>query len=450
MGIFDRINPFKTAKKELNIADRVRGRVGGSFLIMGKPDPIYKVFDNCGIDYEGRNPRSHVALSRTMYGVFPFAKRAINDMATMVGNPLIVSAEGREIGEAELNRVSALMGELPLLSEWDWLREHEMGLDNLAFRTSKTMLLDGMCFLEDRFDEGSLLDPLGVLLFDSMSFDYIQDNYGQPYRLRYLADQYPDLDSGTFHVLGYDYRNDYPWAAPLLSGGGFFTHILTAMLVAVKNISMRKGAPVEMNIISVQDDSKLSSPDTRERYVESMNALDKDLQEAMKAQMKGHPSSMVSKIPMDVDLLNRAFGSEALNEIDPELLKFMLVGFANLLEIPIEFLGIVLGSSGFSPERFNILYRIWGTKIDNIRNKLRPVLLKSTQSYLRGQGVSPVIIEGIDIEFENAEIRQDSELAEIEKTKAETHKIRMETAEALSQVDTQHAREYIEQFVTTE
>lgn len=449
MGIIDRIF---SRKKNLQTDSMLSGSgliMGGTFSAFGQKDKVLQMLENCGIsDYNDPNPRSQVRLSRTMYDIFPFAKRAINDMASMVGNVVLVPGDNTRISDEVAREITELLQDLPLLAEWDWINPHEKGANNAAFRLARTMLLDGMCFEEDRYEDGMLNKYQGALIFNSLNFDFVKEKPG-PYRLKYLNNQYPDLlplYAETFNYTGYDYKNAHPWASPLLSGGGFFTHLLTAMLIAVKNINIRKGAPIDVNVIGIKDDKALMSVETRDAYIKTLSELENEMTKAVKKQLDGIPTSMVSKYPMNIELLQKSFGTDALAEINPNLLSLVLVAFANLLEVPIEFLGIVVGSAGFSPERFNKLYNIWGTKIDNIREKLKPLLSRIIDNYLRSQGVAPAIIEGLVIKFENAEIRDEKELSEIDKTKAETNKIHMEVAQGLAAVDTIAARDYLDRY----
>lgn len=416
-----------------------------TYATSGETDKLLKILYNNGVDqYDEVNPRSKVKLSRTMDEVFPFVRRAINDMANMVGNVVLVSDTVKETALEDLNE---LLSELPILSESDWQNPHEKGIDNLIFRIVRTVLLDGMVFCQDRYNEGNLRDYQGVLLFESLHFDFEQTDANKPIKLRYLANQYPTddpLHELFFHKAGYDFVNNYPWANPLLAGGGFFSHILTAMLVAIRNINARKGAPVEVSLIGLKDDSRLQDTNTKTAYKGAMDDIHKMLKFAADKQLSGQPSNVVANLPMDITLLSKAFGTDALSEVDPELLKMVLVAFASLLDVPIEFLGIVIGSSGFSPERFKILYKIWGSKIDNLRTKFKPIIKLIIDNYLRSLGVNPSVIAALDIEFLNAEIRDEKEIAENNKTDAEADKIRTEVAANLSQVDTAWGVRYLE------
>lgn len=446
MAIWDNIF---SRKKNLETDPTITGGVGfgGMVVNFGEKDRVLEVLETNGItEYDNPNPRHQMRLSRTMYDIFPFAKRAINDISTMVGNVELVPKYNSTVSEETAKEMTALLENLPILSEWNWEKPHEKGADSLVFRMVRTMLMDGMVFEEDRYMDGNLQNYQGALIFNSQNFDFVKDKIG-PYRLKYKYNQFPaesPLYDITFNYTGYDYRNAYPWASPLLAGGGFFTHILTTMLIAIKNINGRKGSPIDVSIVSLKDDKMLMNRETSAAYSKTMNDLEENMQKAVQKQILGIPTSLITKTPMNVELLQKTFGADALKEVDHNVLSIVLIGFANLLEVPIEFLGLVFGSSGFSPERFTKLYNIWGTKIDNIRAKMESPMHRIIDNYLRSLKVNPAIIAGMDLRFKNAEIRDEQELATIDKTKAETHKLRTEVANELAMIDTNQARAYLE------
>lgn len=441
MALIDRI--FKARKeKQLQTTDFMF-RPNQGLVMKHDQDRIFEIFKNCGIDYAPEDARSIMKLSRSAYDIFPFVRRAIKDFASMVGNVEIVAKEGQTISETLLDQMNVAAKQLPILNEFDWERPHDRGVNSLVYRIIRTALRDGMAFAEDRYEEESL-EYLGALIFDSGHFEYVRESM-DPYRLKYRADQYPDLESGLFHQFGYEFSNERPWANPLLAGAGFYMHVLTSLLVAVRNINTRKGAPVELGLITPGDDSALQDKARKDSYTKAISELYEGMKKALKGQMNGKSTSIVAPVPMNVNLITKAFGVEGLNEVDHDILGLVLMGFANLLEIPYEFIGQVLGSSGFSPERFKILFKIWGTKVDNLRESAKPVIMDVTRNYFRSLGINPVAIENMDLVFNTPDVLDEMEMQEIRKMKADADSQFTNVANVLAQIDTNEARTYLEE-----
>ncbi len=439
-----RIWDFLSGNRKKQVNTDQAGPVGFRVWSSGiKTDPIFSIYDNCGINYQPKTQHETLSIARTAYETLPFVRRAVKDISAMVGNGRIVAAEGQTLPESALKELNDIAAGLPLLSEFDWIRPHETGLDSLIYRAVRTALKDGGFYGEDRFDEFG--NYLGHLIFDTGNFEFVYEGLG-PYRLRYKGIQYPDLETGFFHTWGYEFANEQPWPNPLIAGGSFFLHILTAVLVAVRNQSLRKAAPLEVLAVSVKNDVRLQDQNTRTSYTNAIDSLQESLKKGIESQQRGKGTSILSRVPMDIDLLSRTFGAEAANEIDPEILSLVLMGFANLLEIPFEFLGQVLGGTGFSKERFSLLFKIWGGKVDNIRTSIRPVVLDVLKNYLRFSGVSPVLIDRIDVEFVLPDVMDAKEQAEIGNIQAEANVKHTEVAAYLSQIDTEAAVNYLEKY----
>lgn len=408
----------------------------GALAIAGKQDKIFSVFEKCGLDYDKIDPYTQMRLSRLMYSIFPFTKKAINDIAGMVGNIQIVG----DIPEDKLTDLNQLALTLPILSEYDWEKPHEKGFNNLVKRIARTALRDGMAFIETREDNGQYI---GELIYNSENFSF--DRYdNNPYKLTYQQNQYPDLETGMFKYIGYDFTNEHPFASPLLSGGGFFTHILISILVAIKNTNMRKGAPVELGILAVKESDDLKGDKVaQDKFKAAVNDINTELQEAAKYQLDGTPYTIVGKMPVDVNLLTYAFGVESVKEIDNNILWTILVQLMNLLEVPAEFFGMVLGSSGFSGDRFKIMYKIWGSKIDDLREKISPIIKQIITDFFLSQGVDARVVQKVQFEFKTPKITDEKEIAETGKINAEADKIKLETANMLAANDTRSARNYL-------
>lgn len=397
-----------------------------------RQDRIFTVLDSCGIKYDQNNPYEQLRVSRFMYDVFPFAKKAINDIATMVGNIKIGLDE--ELPDPEMiEKLNSDACHFPILSEFDWLNPHESGFDNYVYRAAFTMLRDGMFFKESRYKNNSLnpKNYLGALIFDSINFHFQKDDSTKPYQLYYKSDQKAEK-TGYFEYLGYDFRNTHPWGSPLLAGGSFFVEVLVSAFVAIKNVNLRKANPVEVYGVKINNDDLLKDPTSRKAYLKALGSLESSIVKGAKNQKDGKGGVIVAKPPMGVDLMSKAFGVDALEEIDPKLVELVYMAIANLLEIPMEYLGIVLGAAGFSPERFKIMFRIFGSKIDNIRNKLLPICLFEIQNYYRYLGYDPAIIERIKIEFEDPDIQDDKEKAETSKLEADANAKHMEVISSMN------------------
>jgi len=410
----------------------------GALSIAGQKDKLFHVFESCGVDYDNLNPYTQMKLSRMMDSIFPFVKRAINDTSAMVGN---IEISG-DISDDEKKALNALIKDLPILSEFDWINPHEYGFNNIVTRISRTILRDGMCFVESRTNPESN-KYVGELIYNSENFSFERYNLA-PYRLTYQANQFPDLESGEFKSIGYRFTNEHPWASPLVAGGGFFTHILISMLVAIKNINMRKGAPVELGIITVKNDESIgNNPSRALEFKNAINSLSLELEEATKAQLNGTPVTIVGKMPIEVDLLTKAFGAEMITEVDHNVLSLILVQVMNLLDVPPDLFGVVLGTTGFSGERFKVLYKIWSSKIDDLREKIRPVAKNILKNYLEKMGVDSRLIQRTEINFVNTQILDDKEIEETGKIRAEKEKIQIESAGMLSERDTKNGDEYL-------
>ena len=396
-----------------------------------RQDRIFTVLDSCGIKYDQNNPYEQLRVSRFMYDVFPFAKKAINDISTMVGNIKIELEDEAENADL-IKQLNDDACHFPILSEFDWEKPHESGFDNYVYRAAFTMLRDGMFFKESRYKNNSLNpeDYLGALIFDSINFHFQKDDSTKPHQLYYKSDQKADK-TGYFEYLGYDFRNTHPWGSPLLAGGSFFVEVLVSAFVAIKNVNLRKANPVEVYGVKVNNDDLLKDPTTRKAYTKALDSLQASITKGAKNQKDGKGGVIVAKPPMGIDLVSKAFGVDALQEIDPKLVELVYMAIANLLEIPMEYLGIVLGAAGFSPERFKIMFRIFGSKIDNIRNKLLPICLFELQNYYRSLGYDPAIIEKIKIDFIDPDIQDELEKATTSKAKAEANSKHMEVAISL-------------------
>lgn len=436
------INPFRREKEQLRV-DQYGGTLrtyGNTFQIAGRQDKIFNVFEKCGLEYDKIDPYTQMKLSRMMYSIFPFVKRAVNDISGMVGNIKLTG----DLSEEEISRLNEIAMDLPILSEHDWEKPHERGFNNLVKRIARTALKDGMCFFESR--QGESGEYIGELLFDSANFHYEYTGLN-PFELRYQQNQTPDFESGLFKFVGYDFTNEHPYASPLVAGGGFFTHIIISMLVALKNTNMRKGAPVELGLITVKDDEQIGRNETRAtEFVRAVDDITEDLKTASQAQLDGVPMTIISKMPINVELLTKAFGAELISEVDHNLLSIVLVQIMNLLEVPPEFFGVVLGSSGFSGERFRIMYKIWSGKIDDLREKIKPVVQQILVEYLLSEKVDPRTIQGIKFEFINPSIMDEKEQAETNKLQAEADKIRVEVAMGLAANDTESAQNYLQKY----
>ena len=104
-----------------------------------------------------------------------------------------------------------------------------------------------------------------------------------------------------------------------------------------------------------------------------------------------------------------------------------------------EFIGQVLGSSGFSPERFKILFKIWGTKVDNLRESVKPVIMDVTRNYFRSLGINPAAIENMDLVFNTPDVLDEMEMQEIRKAKSEADEKFTNVANVLAQVNVKTA-----------
>ena len=410
-------------------------------LLTGKPDPIFAILEECGI-HDGRTDyKSQMKISRLAFDSIPFVKRAIQDMAAMVGNVEVKAVNPGEVSEDVLQDLGDVLEDLNILSEMDWITPHEQGANNLAYRISETLLRDGMFFSQDRFGGVRGRNYLGNLVFDPDSFSLIREDNG-PYRFRYGASQ--DVERNPFfHMAGFDFDNSSVWGQPLLSGGGFFMNILVAQLVAIKNINIRKGAPINMNMLVLKDNTVLQNEDTKTAFINFATSTESKTKQAINLQQQGKPSDMFVKVPTNADLISRAFGVESLQEVDSDNLMVILMGFANLLGVPPELMGVVLGGSGFSPERFKTLNQIWGHKVDNLLDKVRPVMNRIIRNHLLFSGVDAGLIDRVYGDFVPAMLIDESDRADLEKTKAETEKIYLENASVLSEVDTNAAQEYL-------
>lgn len=418
---------------------------GNTFSLYSNSEFVTRIFsflENCTGRTEQLTAKQSAELSRLIYDAFPFAKRAVRDMASMVGNGIIQEIKPGSVLDTDLQDLQELAKGLPLLTEFQFKEARSHGMDKLIFNTGLTVLIDGMAFAQDRY-QGNINNYLGALQFDSPSFSFhaaqnLQDGYKLYYRNK------DAIDRGVFFDwCGYDFRNYDIWAYPLLDGGRFFTEILLKAFVAIANINLRKGSPIDFTLISIDGDGQMSAK-SEEIFATTASGLKSAFKQGVANQKKGIAANYIATLPSRAQMHSQAFGSALTEELSPDLLDRLLAQFANLLDIPVEQLGVVLGSAGFSPERFRMLYRIWSGKIDNLREIICPYVWGRMLNYYRAQGVDPSLLEKVKLGFKNVEINDAEAMALINKQQAEADEKRAKVAQVLNEiVSADAAREYL-------
>lgn len=420
MAIFDNIRDLfsrsRTKSENLDTSYGVPLMRMAQFESNPRIRAMFDLLSDCSGDYKSLDGKAQAKVSALMYEAFPFVKRALGDMVALVGNAKIVASPGEDLDEGQIDELNKLAEQFSIYSEFDPESPQEQGFNNLVARAAMTLLNSGLLVTQSRYQEGRLGSYLGGMIFDSMNFEFTFDYTRQ--RLTYLDNQYVENTAFT-HIAGWDYRNSDPWPHPITSGGEFFTDLMLSLFVAVRNTAKRKGAPIEASIIAVKNPSDIKTPEDKKMVKETITSWNQKLESAALEQARGNPTNITGALPIDINLVSQAFGAAFTDEINPDLLTQALIQFANLLRVPPELVGIVFGSSGFSPERFKLLRDLWGGLIDDIRSKLYNPLWSLLLHHYRACGISPELLDRVQMQFTNVDTTDPEKAAGISKTRSE-------------------------------
>ena len=405
-------------------------------------EQTFEFRENCTGTHEKLTAKQSALLSDMMYDVFPFASRAIDDIAHLVGTGKIVSIEPGDVSPEDLERLNLLAQELPILSEFQPNEPHEYGINALIYRLSRASLIHGMGIVQDRYLNNSLNSYQGVLIFNPANFDFLQQNANEGYKLFYNNNQ-KVTPNAFFEYVGFEFRENDPWAYPLLSGGRFFTRLVLAAFVAILNISLRKGAPVQFSIIGSKNDDAYRDESNKDAYKELIPKLKVAMKSGLELSSKGVATNHVSAIPADLNLLSHTFGSDMVDELDPQLLDRILAQAANIIGIPPELVGVVLGGAGFSPERFKMMFRLFMPKVTRLAGGVCPVAWHRLLNFYRAKNENPALLERVKLVVERPDTSDPKENAEIEKMQAETAGI---LTKAISEISVTIGPEEARQF----
>jgi hypothetical protein len=428
------------------------GAFGVSVASSREVAEIFEFLDNCGQSYHTLAAKEQAKLSILTYENFPFAKRAIGLIVDMVGNVEIESIEPDGVDNKDLSRLNELAKRLPILTEYTPNNPNQYGVNSYAKRLCRAMLLHGMQFTQDRYEGGDVNSYQGAMLFNPVNFDYLYT--GNEYELFYRFYMGKPIEKSTFFdFVGWDFRENEAWAHPLISGGRMFTRMLLAMLSAAQNISLRKGFPIDVNLIGAKFDEKLIDAKTKESYAAFITAMRDKVEQGIENQFKGKATSIVGSFPADINLMNQAFGAAFVKEVDVNLLNMMFIQFANILEVPPEVLGLVMGSGLSQTERFKLMYKFLGGKVDDLRETVNGTIHMRLLNYFRFCGESPQLLERIKPVFQNIETKDEKEQAEIDKTVSETNRNHVQVADSLwngGMVDEEGLANYLERYGVVE
>ena len=405
---------------------------------------MFDFLSDCNGNYESLDGKTQAKVSKLMLEAFPFVKRALGDMVALVGNVSVVASLGEEVDESQIDELNKLAEQFNIYSEFDPEAPQEKGFNNLVARAAMTLLNSGLLVTQSRYQDGRLGEYQGGMIFDSMNFEFVYDYTRQ--RLTYLDNQYVENTAFT-HICGWDYRNSAPWPHPITSGGEFFTDLMLALFVAVRNTARRKGAPIEASIIAIKNPSDIKTPEGQKLVKATIESWNSKLQSAAIEQARGIPTNVTGSIPTDINLLSQAFGASYTDEVNPDLLTQALIQFANLLRVPPELVGIVFGSSGFSPERFKLLRDLWGGLIDDIRSKLHNNLWSLLLHHYRACGVSPELLERVELQFVNVDTTDPEKAAGISKTRSEAASNWITVAQEIQMLDGEAAQTILEREI---
>ena len=441
-------------------------------LLKGPEHEILKLLHNTRVEGTSPLPREWVKLSQMLYDKVTICRRAIDERARFVGPPVLEDA--LEISERLREEANAYIETAQILIEKQPYFSDSKGLALFTKTLVRSFLLYGSAFIEDRFDtdeEGEIImdeGALGILLFDSDHFDYEPHPVIQSYVLRYLDDQYPQVDPNTgqridnryFQAVKVDISEKHPWGIPTLAGNEMLAKIFISLLVCIELQALRFGNPPTMTLIGQADPDFFrgqgTAPDEqrmrsgKQETVEAMwhrlvQELRESINEAWAAVHKGKAADIVSALPGDLNYHSKVLGEGFDKFIDPDMLWKMTILFVNGLKIPPVLLNIIEGGGGINSEMFSVNLQMFRAGTEDIRKAIRPVIEQCIHNHLLSLGFSPVEVQRVKIRFEDIDLMNELERAEAALKKAEATGKQLENLEMLSLHGDDSVREYAEQ-----
>jgi hypothetical protein len=463
-SIFRRIGDF-ISRKQLDTDTVASNPVYSENLFLnlgeGPEHEISKLIDQASPVDRDPYPREWLPLSRLLYRKIPIYKRAVDLTSEFVGR---VTLESDSVSDRTRESVIGFWREIGIYSEVQTRVSDMAGMNSLVRELAKTTLIDGMGFLEERFEiiDGEPSDEYaGALLFDSKHFEYVNNAGTGDLVLRYLANQYPQVDFDTgekvenpyFHVLKIDNDPRSPWGLPLAAGSEMVSKILAAMLISMELQAKRFGNPPTITTIAPKDLEKLNVEmnlgGTRvsmgDATLQAAKKLKEMIEQAWALSHHGRAAEIVQGFPGPVDLSSRILGEGMSTMVDPDLLWKAAIMLIEGLGVPPVLLNISDTGGGINSDMHRTAVQIFRSRIQSVREKIAPIVAKMTRNYLLSQGINPAELDGIVVAFEDVDLQGEEQRANVRKTSAEADAILIANYEILFNYDIDAASRYAEE-----
>lgn len=388
---------------------------------------LQTLFNDCA-NYESNNPRDRMKLARLIIRNIPMLQRAVNLTADFVG-----SVEFYTDNEQLQEVLDKFATSVPIRFQDNPDYPYFFGLDNYVKVRVKTALTDGMAFSEEYYSGENMTEWEGLVVMKTESFNFEKDGNRMVLKF-YPANGQPitiDPAAPGFDVFGVHFMPGSLWGLSMVDGGQFFAEMLVHMLVARKNAWINHGNPLEMLLFSLSNYSDFKPKDW-ELFHEQTDKIAEKLVDGLRNVEKGKRALVDGVLPGDVTMQNTGYGtnSRPLSGFSDDV-EMVLRQLAALTGLPIELLGFDTGGDGFSGEKFRVLYRLLRGTIKAIHGLEIPRLKKRCDNYLLAMGYPPAWLDQYTVGFSEPDFDSEKEVAETDKTIAETIQMHFANLETL-------------------
>jgi hypothetical protein len=245
-----------------------------------------------------------------------------------------------------------------------------------------------------------------------------------------------------FHSVKLASDHGNPWGVPLLRGGVMIFRVFASLLLCIELQGKRFGNPPTLTLLTGQDPGKFQDPKQQKLYFDLLEKLRGYIEDAWQYVYQGQAADVVAAMPGDHQVLSRTLGAEISNWVDPDMLWKITILASSVLNVPPALLNVNDTGGGLNSDMFKQHYKLLKATAQSNRNALRPTLEAMLCNFLLNQGVAPAEAERVAISFEGVNLDDKQELANIEKTEAETMAQKLENYATMQAISAPLTEEY--------